>query len=76
MLREIKQGVLFTVVTMVLFGGAYHTLMWAVGRALFAAPFGVAKRAALEEEKTALRPAIRLGTPGLGIRARRSPAAP
>ena len=37
MLKEIKQGVRFTIVTMALFGGAYHTLIWAVGRTVFAA---------------------------------------
>jgi K+-transporting ATPase ATPase C chain len=36
MVKEIKQGVLFTIVTMVLFGGAYHALIWAVGRTVFA----------------------------------------
>ena len=37
MLKEIKQGVLFTIVTLVLFGGAYPALFWAVGRTVFAA---------------------------------------
>jgi len=37
MLNEIKQGVLFTLVTMVLLGGAYNAVLWGVGRALFAA---------------------------------------
>jgi K+-transporting ATPase ATPase C chain len=37
MLKEIKHGVLFTIVTMVLFGGVYHVLLWGVGRVLFAA---------------------------------------
>jgi K+-transporting ATPase ATPase C chain len=36
MLQEIKQGVLFTVVTMVLLGGAYHLVVWGIGRAAFA----------------------------------------
>jgi K+-transporting ATPase ATPase C chain len=36
-LREIKQGILFTVVTMVLLGGVYHLVLWGVGRALFPA---------------------------------------
>jgi K+-transporting ATPase ATPase C chain len=36
MLKEIKQGILFTVVTMVLLGGAYHFVIWAVGQAVFA----------------------------------------
>jgi K+-transporting ATPase ATPase C chain len=35
MFREIKQGILFTVVTMVLLGGAYHLVFWAVGQAAF-----------------------------------------
>jgi K+-transporting ATPase ATPase C chain len=36
MLDEIKQGIRFTVVTMVLFGGGYHVVLWGIGRALFA----------------------------------------
>jgi K+-transporting ATPase ATPase C chain len=36
MAKEIRQGVLFTIVTMVLFGGAYHALIWGVGRTVFA----------------------------------------
>lgn len=36
MLKQIKQGVLFTLVTMVLLGGAYHLVMWGVGQAAFA----------------------------------------
>jgi K+-transporting ATPase ATPase C chain len=36
MLKEIKQGILFTVVTMVLLGGAYHLVIWAIGQAVFA----------------------------------------
>jgi K+-transporting ATPase ATPase C chain len=36
MLKEIKQGILFTVVTMVLLGGAYHLVIWAIGQAAFA----------------------------------------
>ena len=35
MLREIKQGILFTLVTMVLLGGGYHLALWAIGRAAF-----------------------------------------
>jgi potassium-transporting ATPase KdpC subunit len=35
MLTEVKRGVLFTVVTMVLLGGGYHLVLWGVGRALF-----------------------------------------
>jgi K+-transporting ATPase ATPase C chain len=37
MVREIKQGILFTIVTMVLLGGGYNALLWAVGRAAFPA---------------------------------------
>jgi K+-transporting ATPase ATPase C chain len=36
MFKEIRQGVLFTVVTMVLLGGAYHVVVWGIGQALFA----------------------------------------
>jgi K+-transporting ATPase ATPase C chain len=36
MIKEIKQGVAFTIVTMVLFGGAYHLGLWAIGKAVFA----------------------------------------
>jgi K+-transporting ATPase ATPase C chain len=35
MLREIRRGVLFTLVTMVLFGGGYHLLMRGIGRFIF-----------------------------------------
>jgi potassium-transporting ATPase KdpC subunit len=35
MMREIKQAILFTLVTMVLIGGAYHALVWAIGRVAF-----------------------------------------
>ena len=35
MLTEIRRGVLFTIVTMVLLGGGYHLLLWGVGRLLF-----------------------------------------
>ena len=35
MIREIRQGILFTVVTMVLLGGVYHAVLWGIGRALF-----------------------------------------
>lgn len=35
--KELKQAVLFTLVTMVLLGGAYHLLLWGIGRTLFAA---------------------------------------
>lgn len=37
MLTEIKRGVMFTMVTMVLFGGVYHAGLWAVGRVAFPA---------------------------------------
>jgi K+-transporting ATPase ATPase C chain len=36
MLKEIKQAILFTAVTMVLLGGAYHLVIWAIGQAVFA----------------------------------------
>lgn len=35
MLTEIKRGVLFTIVTMLLFGGGYHVAVWALGRIAF-----------------------------------------
>ena len=35
MLTELKRGVLFTIVTMVLFGGVYHVGVWAVGQVAF-----------------------------------------
>jgi K+-transporting ATPase ATPase C chain len=37
MVKEIRQGALFTIVTMVLFGGVYHLALWAVGQAVFTA---------------------------------------
>jgi potassium-transporting ATPase KdpC subunit len=37
MLTEIKRGVLFTAVTIVLFGVVYHLAIWGVGRTLFPA---------------------------------------
>ena len=37
MLKEIRRAILFTVITMALLGGAYHLLLWGVGRTLFAA---------------------------------------
>lgn len=37
MLTELKRGVLFTIVTMVLFGGVYHVGLWAVGQVAFPA---------------------------------------
>jgi K+-transporting ATPase c subunit len=36
MLHELKRGILFTLVTMLLFGGGYHALVWAIGRNAFA----------------------------------------
>jgi K+-transporting ATPase ATPase C chain len=35
MFREIKQGILFTIVTMVLLGGIYHVVLWGIGQAVF-----------------------------------------
>src|SRR5262245_14365340 len=35
MLKEIKQGILFTIVTMVLLGGVYHIVLWGIGQAVF-----------------------------------------
>jgi potassium-transporting ATPase KdpC subunit len=35
MVKEIKQAILFTIVTMVLLGGAYHVVLWAIGRVAF-----------------------------------------
>jgi K+-transporting ATPase ATPase C chain len=35
MFTEVKRGVLFTIVTMVLFGGVYHVFMWGVGNVVF-----------------------------------------
>jgi len=37
MIKEIKQGILFTIVSMALLGGGYHALLWAIGRAAFPA---------------------------------------
>lgn len=37
MINELKRAVLFTIVTMVLFGGVYHVALWAIGRAAFPA---------------------------------------
>ena len=37
MVKEIKQGVLFTVVTMLLFGGGYHVVLWGIGQVVFPA---------------------------------------
>jgi potassium-transporting ATPase KdpC subunit len=35
MVKEIKQAILFTIVTMVLLGGGYHVVLWAIGRVAF-----------------------------------------
>jgi K+-transporting ATPase ATPase C chain len=35
MVKEIRQGVLFTLVMMMLLGGAYHVVIWGVGRLVF-----------------------------------------
>jgi K+-transporting ATPase ATPase C chain len=35
MLKEIRQGIVFTIVTMALLGGAYHLVLWTIGRTLF-----------------------------------------
>jgi K+-transporting ATPase ATPase C chain len=36
MVKEIRQGILFTIVTMVLMGGVYNVFLWGVGRVVFA----------------------------------------
>jgi len=35
MFKELTQAVRFTVVTMLLFGGGYHVVLWGIGRAAF-----------------------------------------
>ena len=35
MIKELKRGILFTVVAMLLFGGGYHVVLWALGRVAF-----------------------------------------
>jgi K+-transporting ATPase ATPase C chain len=35
MIKELKQGILFTVVAMLLFGGGYHVVLWPLGRVAF-----------------------------------------
>jgi K+-transporting ATPase ATPase C chain len=35
MIKELKQGILFTLVTMVLLGGGYNVALWGVGRLVF-----------------------------------------
>ena len=37
LIKEIRQGLLFTIVTMVLLGGGYNVLVWAIGRVAFPA---------------------------------------
>jgi K+-transporting ATPase ATPase C chain len=37
MVKEIRQAILFTAVTMVLLGGGYHVVLWAIGRVAFPA---------------------------------------
>jgi potassium-transporting ATPase KdpC subunit len=37
MVKEIKQAILFTLITMVLLGGGYHVVLWAIGRVAFPA---------------------------------------
>jgi K+-transporting ATPase ATPase C chain len=37
MLAEVRKGILFTLVTMVLLGGAYHVVLWGIGSLLFPA---------------------------------------
>ncbi len=37
MVKELKQGVLFSIVTMVLLGGGYHLALWVVGQVVFPA---------------------------------------
>lgn len=37
MLKELRQAVLFTVITMPLLGGGYHLLLWGIGQAAFGA---------------------------------------
>jgi K+-transporting ATPase ATPase C chain len=37
MLTEIKRGILFTIIAMTIFGGAYHAALWGIGRVMFPA---------------------------------------
>jgi K+-transporting ATPase ATPase C chain len=37
MVKELKHAVMFTVITLPLLGGAYHGVIWAIGRAVFPA---------------------------------------
>ena len=36
MMKELRQAVLFTLVTMLILGGAYHVVLWGIGQVLFA----------------------------------------
>lgn len=36
MLNEFKHAIRFTLVTMLLFGGGYHAVLWAIGQIAFA----------------------------------------
>jgi K+-transporting ATPase ATPase C chain len=36
MFKEIRQGIVFTIAAMVLLGGAYHAVIWVIGRTVFA----------------------------------------
>lgn len=40
MVKELKQGILFTLVTMVLLGGGYNVVLWALGQAAFPSQAG------------------------------------
>jgi potassium-transporting ATPase KdpC subunit len=35
MVKELRQAILFTIVTMVLLGGGYHIVLWAIGRVAY-----------------------------------------
>lgn len=37
MINEIRQGIMFTIVTMALLGGGYHVVLWGIGSVLFPA---------------------------------------
>jgi hypothetical protein len=63
MFKEIKQAILFTLVTMVLLGGAYHLAIWAIGQAVFASQ----AEGSLIKEHGRPRPRIYIGAaPGVG----------
>jgi K+-transporting ATPase ATPase C chain len=38
MVTELKRGILFTAVTMILLGGGYHVVLWGIGRVVFPSP--------------------------------------